>query len=228
MDKLLKFYLTLMFVMLLSCKGKEPVEIYLGMENGHEWVDLGLPSGIKWATCNVGASQTAEIGDYFAWGETIKKNEETAYCDSTYIYCDKEGCITKYITYPTWNIDSIDYKDVLEPSDDAATINWGGSWRTPTREEIKELCDNCSWEHIVMNGVNGCKVTSDINGYSIFLPTAGFKKECYTENTEYGFYWSSSLNADGFGDAFALECKNFGVIVRIERYFGSLIRPVCR
>ena len=103
--------------------------------NGHEYVDLGLPSGIKWATCNVGATTPEEYGDYFAWGETQPKD----YYDwSTYKYCNgDEYSITKYCTRSTYG--TVDIKTTLELSDDAARVNWGGKWRMPTIEEQKEL-----------------------------------------------------------------------------------------
>lgn len=103
-----------------------------GMENGHEWVDLGL--SVKWATCNVGAIQPEEFGDYFAWGEVETK---AIYNWDTYKYYDDFN-LTKYT--------SNDSKTVLDPEDDAATVNWGGAWRMPTKAEQDELRNNCTWD----------------------------------------------------------------------------------
>lgn len=134
--------------------------------NGHEYVDLGL--SVKWATCNVGASKPEEYGGYYAWGETGEKSE---YDWDTYKWCNgSEYTLTKYCTDSDYG--RVDNKTTLEPSDDVAHVKWGGSWRMPTKDEIEELHDKCSWTWTTVNGVNGCKVTGP-NGNSIFLPAAG-------------------------------------------------------
>ena len=139
--------------------------------NGYEYVELGLPSGIKWATCNIGATKPEEYGGYYAWGET----EEKSYYDwDTYKWCNGTyNSLTKYCTDS--GSGRVDNKTVLDPEDDVAHIKWGGSWRMPTRDEIKELNDNCTWQWTTLNGVNGYRVTGP-NGNSIFLPAAGY---CY-------------------------------------------------
>ncbi|MBO5720165.1 MAG: hypothetical protein J6R61_01350 [Bacteroidales bacterium] len=167
------------------------------LHNGHEYVDLGLPSGLKWATCNVGATTPEGYGDYFAWGETEPK---ATYDWSTYKYCNgTDDSITKYCTDSSFG--TVDNKTVLELSDDAAYVNWGGSWRMPTKAEQDELMDtdNCTWEWTTQNEVNGYKVTSKINGNSIFLPAAGYYRsssDLYYVGSD-GRYWSSSLSTDG-------------------------------
>ncbi|MBO5974130.1 MAG: CotH kinase family protein, partial [Paludibacteraceae bacterium] len=161
-----------------------------GTENGYGYVDLGLPSGIKWATYNVGATSPEEYGDYFAWGETEPKDY---YWNSSYKWGN--GKATKYCTDSDDGV--VDNKTILELEDDAAYANWGGNWRMPTEEEIVELVytNNCTWEWITKNGVNGYKVTSKVNGNSIFLPAAGFRTTgSFEEVGSYGCYWSSSLN----------------------------------
>ena len=126
----------------------------------HEYVDLGL--SVMWATTNVGATAPEDYGDYFAWGEVEPKE---TYSWSTYKWCDgTEQNMTKYNTS--------DGLTTLLPEDDVAHVNWGGEWRMPTKAELYELCDRCSWEWTVRNGVNGYKVTGP-NGNSIFLPAAG-------------------------------------------------------
>ena len=126
----------------------------------HQYVDLGL--SVKWATFNLGATAPEESGDYFAWGEVEPKAE---YSWENYKWCDgTESVMTKY--------NDEDGKSILDMVDDAAHVNWGGDWRMPTKEELDELCDKCNWEWIMLNGVNGCKVTGP-NGNSIFLPAAG-------------------------------------------------------
>ena len=148
-------------------------------------VDLGL--SVKWANMNVGAESPEDYGDYFAWGETATK---TTYNWSTYFdTSDGGGTFTKY------NNDG--GKTVLDPEDDAAHVNWGGSWRMPTQAEWQELLDNCTWTWTTQNGIKGYKVTSNKAGYTdkfIFLPAAGYRLESDLGFAgSNGYYWSSSL-----------------------------------
>ena len=136
------------------------------IENGHEYVDLGL--SVKWATCNVGANKPEEYGEYFAGGETKPKR---IYNLGEYKWYDKKyDEIMKYNTSIEYGL--VDNKIVLELADDAAHVNWGGSWRMPTNSEWRELLNNCEWE--TKKGINGIIVTSKINGSSILLPLSGF------------------------------------------------------
>ena len=158
----------------------------------HDWVDLGLPSGTLWATCNVGANSPEEYGDYFAWGETEPKDE---YGWGTYKWCNGTwDSLTKY------NQDSgfgykgfIDTLTELLPEDDAAIVNWGSDWQMPSRDQFKELIDSryTTTEWTMQNGVNGRKIRGK-NGYSIFLPASDVLG---ATNKKYGFYWSSSLSS---------------------------------
>ena len=109
----------------------------------HEWVDLGLPSGTLWATCNVGASNPEELGSYFAWGETATKD---FYEWSTYKWCNgSETTMTKYCTNSDYGNDGfVDNKTELDFEDDAAYVNWGPSWRIPSYEQFEELCTSCT------------------------------------------------------------------------------------
>jgi hypothetical protein len=150
----------------------------------HTYVDLGLPSGTLWATCNVGANTPEEFGDYFAWGETQPKE---IYHFSTYQF-GEQLYINKYY--------SQDHLTVLLPEDDAATVNWGDDWRMATVEEWQELRDNttCTWT--TRNGVNGLLYTAS-NGNSIFLPAAGYRYGSSIGGSKsYGQYWTSSLGTD--------------------------------
>ena len=127
--------------------------------NGHTFVDLGLPSGLLWADRNVGASQPAAYGDYFAWGETKPK---TDYSEYTYKYGSDSENPTKY--------NSKDGKTTLDSKDDAATANWGSKCRMPSRADFRELRNNCSWVwQSDYNGTSGYLVTG-ANGNYIFLP----------------------------------------------------------
>ncbi|MBR0334175.1 MAG: InlB B-repeat-containing protein [Bacteroidales bacterium] len=194
-----------------------------GEENGHYYVDLGLPSGLKWATCNVGAATPEAYGDYFAWGETSPKDD---YSWSTYKYCGGPyNNITKYCTDIYYG--TVDNKTILELSDDAARANWGGTWRMPTGAEIEELLNNCTWTKALHNGVEGCKVTSKTNGNSIFLPAAGNRFGTSVFNVGFsGFYWSSSLFESDPYDAYYLKFRP-GDVGYSYRYDGHTVRAVC-
>ena len=158
----------------------------------HEYVDLGLPSGTLWATCNVGANEPEEYGDYFAWGETEPKD----YYDwDTYKWCNgSENTMTKYCTNSKYGYNGfVDNKTELDPEDDAAYVNWGPAWRMPSDEQIVEMAYNCSWQWTQRNGVNGQQGTGP-NGNTIFLPAAGWYY-CSSISMERmgGCYWSRML-----------------------------------
>ncbi|MDD7529066.1 MAG: hypothetical protein PUK04_06365 [Bacteroidales bacterium] len=192
--------------------------------NGHEWVDLGLPSGTKWATCNVGATKPEEYGDYYAWGETEPK---TTYDWSTYKWCNGDyDTQTKYCTDSSYG--TVDNKTVLELADDAARANWGGAWRMPTDAEWTELRENCTWTWTTKNGVNGYEVKSNINGNSIFLPAAGYRDGGGLSSAGYdGDYWSSSLSTGYPGDAWYVYFLSGSVDRDSDnRYYGHSVRPV--
>ncbi len=168
-----------------------------GTLNGHDWVDLGLPSGTKWATCNVGANSPTAYGNYYAWGETFTKSE---YGESNYTYSDN----------PT----------ILPPSADAATANWGNGWRMPTNTEFDELQKRCSWEW--KDG--GYKVTGP-NGNSIFLPAAG-DLDGHAGSYGYYWTSSFELDDDApWFVIFASDDYDMGLL--IDRYSGLSVRPVC-
>ena len=193
-----------------------------GIIAGHEYVDLGLPSGLLWATCNIGANSPEDDGYHYAWGETTTKND---YDEETYKWYDPWD-ILKYNTDPDYG--PVDNKTVLELADDAAHVKWGGSWRMPTADEMNELITVCSWTWTMQSGVNVRKATGP-NGNSIFLPVAGYDNE----NGHYsvcGGYWSSSLVDDDPPYAWALGFCSDDVIkpgvYDEERYVGLSVRPV--
>ena len=192
----------------------------------HEFVDLGLPSGTLWATCNVGANTPEEYGNYFAWGETQPKE---IYNWSTYQYCNGSyNTLTKYCNQSDYgNNDFTDGLTILLPEDDAATANWGADWRMPTGEEWQELIDNttCTWT--TRNGVNGRLYTAS-NGNSLFLPAAGYRLDgsLYRVGT-YGNYWSSSLYTEdpNFARNLYSHTSNY-YMYNYYRFNGFPIRPV--
>lgn len=200
-----------------------------GFENGYEWVDLGLPSGLKWATCNVGATTPEEYGDYFAWGEVEPKE---IYTWETYKYCDgSENTLTKYCTDSEYGKDGFtDNKTILDPEDDAATMNWGGVWRMPTYEELEELSNNSIGEWITQNGVNGCRIIGP-NGNSIFLPAAGNMYADGFNSVEHCSYWSSSLDTRRSSWSHYLYITSrfiFEGFYPCQYYCGLSVRPVCQ
>ena len=189
---------------------------------GEEVVDLGLPSGLKWRGWNVGASKPEEYGNYYAWAETSPKSN---YSSSNYKYPATnlgDGMIV-YAKYDSTPIHG-DGKTVLEPEDDAASVNLGNGWRTPTFNEFKELRENCTWAWTTRNGVNGMLVTGP-NGKSIFLPGGGwYTNTTLTGKTTYGSYWT----ATGSGDiAHAVDfAKGYVDKAVLARSDGRSVRPV--
>ena len=181
----------------------------LKFSEGHEYVDLGLPSGTLWATCNVGANTPEEYGDYFAWGET--KSKDIYDWESNkwfYLYNDTNGNLWKVTKYCTdGNVGVIDNKTELDPGDDAAYVNWGTTWRMPTLAQQQELIQYCTWNWTTKNGVNGRLVTGP-NGKTLFLPAAGFYRDSSLESAGWtANYWSRTL-AEGF-DSYAAYYLGF-------------------
>ena len=155
----------------------------------HEWVDLGLPSGTLWATCNVGATAPEDYGDYFAWGETAPKE---VYNWSNYKWCHGSSTtLTKYCTNSSYG--TVDNKTELDPEDDAAYVNWGSSWRMPTYDQQTELRTKCTWTWTTQSGVKGLLVTGS-NGNTLFLPAAGYRYDSSLFDAgSWGSYWSRTL-----------------------------------
>ena len=158
----------------------------------HAYVDLGLPSGLLWDTCNVGAENPEDYGDYFPWGEIQPKD---TYNWSTYQYCNGSlSTMIKYCNNSNYGYNGFtDNLTTLSPEDDAATANWGANWRMPTKEEWQELYNNTTCVFSTQNGVNGRLFTAS-NGNSLFLPGAGYHSGSSLNSAGNGFYWSSSLN----------------------------------
>lgn len=254
-----------------------------------EAVDLGLPSGTKWANMNLGAAKETDFGQYYAWGEIYGLNEITVdndmngtdkpkidfspftykwadhvrgldfdgtiikeYADENYRdnneYLDYESVYKKYgkDTY-FWYSDTPDYKTELDIEDDAAHFRLKGNWKMPTREQLQELVDNCTWEYFDnYKNLNICGylVTSKIKGYtnvSIFLPLADYYSDTVLSIQYNGFitgmYWSSSLfNRDSKYDLFSAFCLELNPLNEpqnkiwvwgLARECGATIRPVC-
>ena len=208
----------------------------------HEYVDLGL--SVKWATCNVGADKPEDYGDYYAWGELSPKESYTweNYRFRTSGNDDATVRLSKYTSmYYTAMLDAdhryyiADDKTRLDLEDDVARVKWGGNWRLPTDEEMNELIDSCTWTWTTLNGVKGCRVTSNRPGYtdcSIFLPVTGkygFEPENKSAGT-WGHYWSSSVNRDKTSyNAGVLAIGSGYAAVKVTFLnHGQSIRPVCQ
>ena len=199
------------------------IERSVDVEIIHEYVDLGLPSGLKWATCNVGATKPEEYGGYYAWGETKEKND---FSWSTYKWCNGSyDTMTKYSIYSSYG--TVDNRIVLDPVDDVAHVKWGGCWRMPTRAERDELRSYCTWIWTTQNGVNGYRVTGP-SGNSIFFPAAGYRNStdlCSSGND--GYYWLSSLYEGHSNNAYSLlfgsSYYGWGTL---NRNNGLSVRPV--
>lgn len=195
-----------------------------------DWVDLGLPSGLLWATRNVGATAPEQYGDYFAWGETQPK---TVYDWSTYRYynCDNDGyCgFTKYCTDGIYGLNGfVDNLTILQPGDDAATANWGSGARTPTLQEWRELMQYTTHQWTTYNGVLGRCFTGS-NGNSIFLPAAGGRWDSsLLEVGSYGNYWSSSLDTYDpcVACSFYFHSGSYDASDHYGRFCGFSVRPV--
>ncbi len=193
-----------------------PVRPVRSPQTEHAYVDLGLPSGLLWATCNVGAETPEDYGDYFAWGETTPKD---TYDWSNYQHCNgSQNTLTKYCNDANYGYNGFtDNLTTLLPEDDAATANWGGGWRMPTKEEWQELLDNTTVTWTTQNGVDGRLFTA-ANGNSLFLPTADSN----------GFYWSSSLYTGDPSHAwdFYFLFVGFYDVYGDPRFDGFTVRPV--
>ena len=193
-------------------------------EPDHEYVDLGLPSGTLWATCNIGASSSEDYGDYFAWGETAPKE---VYNWETYKWCNgTSDTMTKYCTDSSFG--TVDGKTELLPEDDAAYVNWGTSWRIPSQEQCIELSNNCTWTWTTRNGVKGHLITGP-NGNTMFLPAAGDRyQDRIGDLGSYGQYWSRTLNPSKNDAANILFLHSYGLsgIDANDRFFGFSVRAV--
>ena len=189
---------------------EEEVDVTRGKIGNLEWVDLGLPSGTKWATCNVGASSESDFGAYYSWGEISPKNTFEETNSSSYgVYLPEVSGDKQH---------------------DAAVANWGSPWRLPTRADIEEIVSAiyCTWTWTEINGVKGVKVTSNKNGNYIFLPAGGRKGKKATDVGSSGSYWTGTPDPNGPRHAFDLNFNKDGShgVNGSRRFWGQLIRPV--
>ena len=205
---------------------REFVTISGGGDGNHEFVDLALPSGTLWASCNLGANSPEDYGDYFAWGETSLKD----YYDwSTYKYCNgSDSTLLKYCTIADYGYEGFtDHLTVLLPEDDVATFFLGEDWQMPTDSEWEELINTTTSTWTTQNGVYGRLFTAS-NGNSIFLPAAGFRwVDLIGDVSSQGLYWSNYCFGSNPKLAGALNFRNdYCLVVASERSRGYTVRPV--
>ncbi len=187
-----------------------------GEINGHEYVDLGLPSGLKWATCNVGATTPGESGNYYSWGETSPKKS----------YTQQNSLIKGQSKSKLRSTGIISSSGNLSGSHDAASVNWGGTWRIPTKAEVEELRVRCSWYWSTFRGHRGYKVYGP-NGRFIFIPASGYRVGTSLQLLEeFGSFWSTVVN-DYSSSAYCLWFNNSSQACGwYPGYYGLSIRPV--
>lgn len=199
-----------------ACKKNKYQQAASGNHSGFAYVDLGLPSGTMWATCNIGAKTPNAEGHHFSWGETKKKSR---YNSEDYKYGKELSEYTKYT--------GLDNKYVLDPEDDAAHVQWGGNWRMPTFDEQSELREKCSWSYV--EDFAGLRVTGP-NGNSIFLPLVGLKEKGASlwEGGWGAYYWSATMPGHRTDAAYTLAFNSEGArdCNNTKRYRGAVIRPV--
>ena len=184
-------------------------------------VDLGLPSGTKWACCNVDTDHPENqspinYGGYYAWGETETKS---TYSWESYIHCN-------VVESTCHNLGS----DIAGTQYDVAHVKWNGTWQMPTDDQFKELLNNCNYEWTTENGVDGGKFISKKNGASIFLPAVGYRTEtdlCYAGTL--GNYWSSTQDPSDSNSAYGLDFFSERTYTYYDyRCYGRSVRPVFR
>ena len=198
--------------------------------NGYEYVDLGLPSGTLWAKCNVGGNSESDYGLYFAWGEVEGYNSSQVGYEANQRPFDgsdykwgKGNSITKYKP-------GLDNLTTLLPEDDAASVNMGGSWHMPSKEQFEELYNSSytttTWT--MVNSIEGILITSKTNNNTLFLPTSGFCCWGFVNVVgSYGYCWSSSLDEDPeFAWSLEFSSDNADVTSDSLRHYGHTVRGV--
>lgn len=202
-----------------------------GKIDDYTYVDLGLPSGLKWATQNLGSSNYYEAGIHYSWAE-IAPDDTTltdCYSWSQYEYGNGAYDQLKYVT-DSERGKVVDSLATLLAEDDAATQNLSANWRTPSLKEQKELIDGCTWSYVVNvngTGVSGMYGVSKANDQSIFLPFSGYRSRYGLCGPQFGWYWSADLNPDDNGTAFLMKVTDTGITTMYQgRHDGMIIRAV--
>lgn len=228
MNKLTKATAAIMLIAsIVGFVGCKSTNVSNGKKHTHEYVDLGLPSGTLWATCNIGADKPEDYGDYYAWGETRTK---TTYGLGNYKYSNGDyDKLTKYCHNSDFGDNGFtDYLTTLQSDDDPATVNWGSGWCTPSKDQWYELLNNTNNTWTTQNGVEGSLFTSKKNGQTLFLPAAGLRVDsghpCHVSCN----YWSRSLYTNNPNCAWYLDFNYMGIygMRYTSRPAGFSVRPV--
>lgn len=196
--------------------------------NGFEYIDLGLPSGTKWATCNVGADKETDCGMYFAWGDTkgyYNVTNSNRFTSEDYKF-SLDGSSSKFIKY-----NMIDGKTILDLEDDAAYVNMGGRWHIPSINQIEELFSNTkiTWEYDYKGSdSSGMLFTSNINSEKIFIPASGYLGNgCIGGLDDFGYIWSNYHKLSTVDNGFYMYCQAaFSGVSYSSRYYGLSVRGV--
>lgn len=208
------------------------------MHNDHEYIDLGLPSGNMWATCNIGADAPEAAGNYYAWAETAPKQ---TYTTENYPYIrlvieneDTLRKLTKYCSQSNFGYEG--FRDELESllaEDDAAAVNWGGQWKTPSEEDYNELFENCTITTDTINNVVGLTFKAT-NGNSIFMPAVRYYSDEGLADYACGCYWTSTLATDisSTDPTCAFHCSlrpeyEYAEVYPWSRECGMPVRAIC-
>lgn len=236
--KVITVVILLMFALHINATKTSVCESDGTHSENHEYVDLGLPSGIKWATCNIGANAPEYCGAYYAWGSVEpyyasydplkwKEGVNSGYDEVNYKYGHGQFSIetlTKYNTQDKYG--TVDNKTILEPKDDAASVNWGGNWRMPTKSECDELAQECTWTEYEKNGKKGLLATGP-NGNTIFFPLSQVFIGTQLCDREYFEIWTSELKTSWSTTAYTLQGHTSGPhTFYFDRERGLPIRPV--
>lgn len=196
-----------------------------GTVNGHDYVDLGLPSGTLWATCNIGSASPAGYGKYYAWAETKPKAKYTKENSTTYnttMYYDGLPSNVKSDTIRAKR------RIIGNPNYDAATANWGEEWVLSSSSDFAELNKECKWELKTIDGHKGYLITGS-NGNSMFLPMAGYIEDSYKSQVgSGGFYWTGDFWDDTSSTMFDFHESSHSGVIWAFRQNGKSIRPVLR
>lgn len=222
---------------IFTCIAVLVLSIGLFAQNTHEYVDLGLPSGLKWATMNVGADSVRGLGAFFAYGDVTPDyavpGQKSGYARSfdwaNYKWSNESGDLTKYCTNDLFG--TVDNLKFLLPEDDAATVVWGSEWRTPTQHEYLELLANCTHDTVWENGVFGLRLTSRVPGYegrSIFFPYSGIREKDIWKGYEEQVVSAYMIadHEDKFGNYFSFPDAQGIFLHIIWRYIGANVRAV--
>jgi len=232
-------------VLLASCSKEDtPVD---DSDMGHapsgvRLIDLGLPSGTKWANMDIGAAGENQPGLFFAFGEVegsgFDVNDGVYYFWNAYKWgsgTETSDGITKYqmddqqegCWYDADGHFIGDGKQTLDPEDDAAVVLWGGKWRIPTEAEMRELVEGCTYEMITIDGMRGCLFTSKTNGATIFFPASGDRSQDEVKGyNQIGFYWTSTVDRERTKNAMILFFTDIPMVNAAFRFGGRPIRPV--